>query len=247
MKVTNEINMLEIPANIMGKPKLIHPTLICDSKAVILVDSGFPGQLHLIREEMAKAGVSLSRLDKVIITHHDLDHVGSLEEILDEKLQNIEVFAHELEQPFIQDNQPPTKLARLKASLDSLPEELKVFYYELKEGRKTFSIHIKVDQTLSDRDELPYCGGMTVIHTPGHTPGHICLYIKRYKLLIAGDSLSKEGNNLVTAPEYFDYDREMALKSLKKLSNYDIETVICYHGGLYQNNPNEYIAKLAAS
>jgi glyoxylase-like metal-dependent hydrolase (beta-lactamase superfamily II) len=30
---------------------------------------------------------------------------------------------------------------------------------------------------------LPYCGGITVIHTPGN----VCLYLKKHKILIAGD------------------------------------------------------------
>jgi len=35
---------------------------------VVLVDAGFPGMLHQIREAMARAGVPFDRLDKVIVT-----------------------------------------------------------------------------------------------------------------------------------------------------------------------------------
>jgi hypothetical protein len=33
--------------------------------------------------------------------------------------------------------------------------------------------------------------------------------------------------------------------SLKKLANYDIDTIISYHGGLFQANPNRRISELA--
>jgi len=50
---------------------------------------------------------------------------------------------------------------------------------------------------------------------------------------------------LVPAPSFVNHDTDLALKSLKKLTRYNIETVICYHGGLYQDHPNRRIAELA--
>ena len=106
-------------------------------------------------------------------------------------------------------------------------------------------IRSKVDKTLIDGEELPYCGGITVIHTPGHTPGHICLYLKEYKILIAGDALCIDDGLLMMAPQSTNYDMDLSIKSLKKLLNYDIQTVVCYHGGLYKDNANIRIKELA--
>jgi mRNA degradation ribonuclease J1/J2 len=63
-------------------PRVIHPTLLWDDENVILVDTGVPGQLQAIREAMDKLGVPFRRLDKVIITHQDVDHIGSLPEVV---------------------------------------------------------------------------------------------------------------------------------------------------------------------
>jgi hypothetical protein len=38
---------------------------------------------------------------------------------------------------------------------------------------------------------------------------------------------------------------DVAIQSLKKLTQYDIEAVICYHGGLYREDVNRRIAELA--
>ena len=41
-----------------------------------------------------------------------------------------------------------------------------------------------------------------------------------------------------------NFDEEMYINSLKKISDYDINQVICYHGGIYKKNVNENIKKL---
>ena len=47
MKIANGVEMLEISSsNIMEKLTVINPTLIWKKDIVILVDAGYPGQLH---------------------------------------------------------------------------------------------------------------------------------------------------------------------------------------------------------
>lgn len=41
------------------------------------------------------------------------------------------------------------------------------------------------------------------------------------------------------------FDMNEANKSLKKLAQYDIETVICYHGGVFRENAQQRILQLA--
>ncbi|EGK13558.1 hypothetical protein HMPREF9374_0760, partial [Desmospora sp. 8437] len=42
-------------------------------------------------------------------------------------------------------------------------------------------------------------------------------------------------------------DMDLAIQSLQKLTRYEIERVICYHGGLCREDPNQQIAKWAGS
>lgn len=41
------------------------------------------------------------------------------------------------------------------------------------------------------------------------------------------------------------FDKDAALESIKKLTQYDIEKVICYHGGIFKDNVNQRIAELS--
>ena len=170
--------------------------------------------------------------------------MGSLSSILKELPDNVQVLAHEEEKPYIQGEKHPIKVAQLEAKLNSLPEEMKAIYQKLKASYQ--NCKVDVDKTLIDGEELPYCGGITVIYTPGHTLGHICLYLKQSKILIAGDALGVEDGMLVKLPESTNFDLDLTTKSIKKLTEYDIETVICYHGSLYKDNTNQRIADLAS-
>jgi glyoxylase-like metal-dependent hydrolase (beta-lactamase superfamily II) len=247
MKISNGIEMLEISAVIMGKTDTIHPTLIWDTNTAILVDTGYPGQFPKIREAIEKSGLTLEKLNMIIMTHQDLDHIGSLPVLVNESTK-IEVLANELEKPYIQGDKKILKLTpEAIAQIDSIipanvPEEWrKAFKAVLENPPKA-----QVDKTVADGEELPHCGGITVINTPGHTPGHISLYHKPSKTLIAGDALIVAEGQLYGPVAEQSIDIELAMKSLAKLSHYDIESVICYHGGLYKGNANQRIAELAA-
>jgi glyoxylase-like metal-dependent hydrolase (beta-lactamase superfamily II) len=99
MRLADGVEVLELPMMSFMGPTIIHPTLIWDDKTVVLADTGFPGQLQQIREAMDRAGVPFDRLDKVIITHQDIDHIGSLPDIVRESPHKVEVLAHEEEKP----------------------------------------------------------------------------------------------------------------------------------------------------
>jgi len=135
-------------------------------------------------------------------------------------------------------------MAQMQEQMKSLPEEQRRAMQAMLDSMRN-SQKPKVDRTVVDGEILPYCGGIQVIHVPGHTPGHLCLYLVPFKTLVTGDALFVENGNLVPAPPFFNADTPMALASLKKLTRYDIETVISYHGGLYRDAPNRRIAEIA--
>ena len=243
MKIANGVEALVLTVNFMGRQMTIYPTLIWDEDVMILVDAGFPGLEQQIQEAIEKAGVSFDRLNKVILTHQDIDHVGSLPEILAKSQHKIDVLAHEIEKPYIEGDKPLIKSdpARRAKLFESMPEE------QRKRLEAVFSNppKVKVDITIEDGEELEYCGGIIIISTPGHTPGHICLYHKQSKTLVTGDALNVTEGQLSGPNPLATFVIDQANKSLKKLAQYDIETVICYHGGVFRENAQQRILQLA--
>ncbi|MFT0825294.1 MBL fold metallo-hydrolase [Bacillus swezeyi] len=92
--------------------------------------------------------------------------------------------------------------------------------------------------------ELPFCGGIQVITTPGHTDGHISLYLKKSKTLITGDALGCSEGILQPPIPKVTPDMKQAVQSLEKLLAFDINRVICYHGGAVEGAPKERIREI---
>ncbi len=240
MKIAQGIKAIELTVNVMARQSVIYPTLIWDDENVVLVDAGFPGMLPVIREGISGAGIDFGRLNKIIITHQDIDHIGSLSDILKASEHKIEVISHELEKPFIEGDKPLLKMAKFRNMPQSMPEEFRSrFESMLKNPPKA-----PVDKTVVDGEELPFCGGIIVIFTPGHTTGHISLYHKNSKTLITGDALVAENGKLFGPRPSVADNIEAANKALQKFVSFDIKTVICYHGGVCSDNVNEQIAEI---
>ena len=240
MQITEGLSMLEIAMT--PREGMIYPTLIWDQNNVILVDTGMgmPGQLQKIQEAIDNEGVPFERLNKVIITHQDLDHTGGLNEILKESKTKIEVLAHRDDKPYIQGEKT---LVRLNSNfMNLIPENQRKMTKLMFENYSP----VNVNKTLNDNEKLPYCCGLTIIHTPGHTPGHICIYHQKSNTLIAGDAMNvKDGQLVGPRKEILDEKSyNLAINSLKKLQKFDIKNIISYHGGLFNNNPNQKIKEL---
>ncbi|MNC58474.1 putative metallo-hydrolase YflN [compost metagenome] len=103
----------------------------------------------------------------------------------------------------------------------------------------------RVDQTLTGGELLPIAGGITVIYTPGHSPGHLSLYHQASRTLIAADALTVRGGELCGPDAAATPDMAGALRSLHKFADFEIDQVICYHGGLFRGGVNRRIAELA--
>ena len=89
-----------------------------------------------------------------------------------------------------------------------------------------------VEHVVKGGERLPDCGGINILHTPGHTAGHISLHLPQKKTLIAGDAIVSAGEHLVVSPTYLSSDPDAASESVKRLiaMNLDLERILVGHG-----------------
>ncbi|MDR3600873.1 MAG: MBL fold metallo-hydrolase [Desulfosporosinus sp.] len=243
MKIADNLEMLELHMKVMGVERIVYPTLMWDDDNIILVDTGIPSSLEMIKKQTETAGVSFAKLNKIIATQQDIDHIAGIKGILSENPE-VMVLAHEEDKPYIQGEKKVKRLnSKFMDRIKDLPEEERSRIVDMFENSS-----VKVNSTLSDGEVLPYCGGITVIHTPGHTPGHICLYHQMSKTLIAGDAMNILHGQLVGPNEdpmsEDGVKANDAIDSLKKFKDYDIVSIITYHGGLFNDKPNERIKEV---
>ncbi len=241
----NKLIALEVNFDINGSKNTLYPVILGDENEVVLVDCGYPDFFHLIKKAAKSNGIDMNKLTKIIITHHDFDHMGSLA-AFKRAYPRIQVLSSIDDEPYISGKNKSLRLQQAEKLYDQLQENEK-------EGARAFhrlleSIEsAEVDRCLHDKDSFPWCGGVEIIATPGHMPGHISLYIKGCKTLISGDALVIENNELAIANPMFTLDIVEAKKSINKLLTYEIDRIICYHGGVYtKSDIQEALKKLSA-
>ena len=230
VKVNDDLYALPLATEMMNGPTLLNPALILDEQhGPTLVDTGVPGQLNALEAALGEIGLKVEDVRRVILTHQDLDHIGSLAEVV--RVSGAEVLAHAEDVPYIEGRLPLLKLPppeQREAMLATLPPQV----------REVFSqplTPVKVDQTLEDGERLELGGGVRVIFTPGHTPGHISLYLERSRALISGDALGSSDGQLVGPREQVTPDMAEARASVVKLAKLEVGTVLTYHGGVVED------------
>lgn len=169
----SKINLLEVNFSFGGENNTIYPVILEDENEMILIDCGYPNFLKLIEDVAISDEIDIKKLSKIIITHHDFDHMGSLAEFK-RKYPSVQVLASKEDEPYINDNKKSLRLQQAESIYNSLTEEEK-------EQAKNF-----------------------------------------HKMLESIESCNVDINE--------------AKKSVKKLLNYDINKIICYHGGIYEKD-----------
>ncbi|MCL6593070.1 MAG: MBL fold metallo-hydrolase [Alicyclobacillus sp.] len=222
--------MLSFEVDLWGNRRVLNPTLVWDSSGAVLIDTGMPGMWRQIRAAMVEAGVQPEQLRAVVLTHQDIDHIGSLLEIMDDFNGQLAVYAHAADQPYIEGDVPLMKMDEKRRELwfARLTEEEK----QVAERVLQQVPRVRLTGTLADGQILPLAGGLQTIFTPGHTPGHICIYLPTTRTLVAGDATVSENGRLLGPNPQATPDLEQAWQSLRQFLRYPIERVICYHGGL---------------
>ncbi|GAM56932.1 hypothetical metal-binding enzyme, ycbL homolog [Vibrio ishigakensis] len=133
-------------------------------KGVVIDPGGDVKQLVALIKEL---GVEV---EKLVLTHGHLDHVGGSEELAD-ALSSPIVGPHKADNFWLQ----------------SLEGQSQMFGFPLTEA-------FEPSEWLDEGDKVTFGNqSLDVIHTPGHTPGHVVLYSEEAKLAFVGDVLFKGG------------------------------------------------------
>jgi glyoxylase-like metal-dependent hydrolase (beta-lactamase superfamily II) len=231
MKLNDDLYILKLPMDIANME--LNLSLIVDGDELVLVDTGVPGQEELIEAEIRKEGLDTATITRIILTHQDIDHVGSLNALVARTGAEAMALAEEI--AYIDGSKPSPKMPP-KEVLDANP----AFAEMLRQLKRT-----PVDVALTDGQILDIAGGVRVVATPGHTPGHMSLYLERSKVLITGDALVSDSGQLHPPMARATPDMPTAMESVRRLAQLDVEAIVCYHGGLVTENPNAQLRRVS--
>lgn len=189
--------------------------LIVEPPHIVLVDTGMPKQHKAIFELLSNLGHQPTALTHILVTHADIDHVGSLAAL--HEASGAQIYAGPASAELI---------ARGKS-----PKHMPVIIQWLLD---TFMKYGAVAQekitVFEDGDTLPFLGGLQVLATPGHTPDHFSFFSPTTGVLFAGDALNTQDGRINLTPPRITADKTAARQSGIRLLELSPAVIACGHG-----------------
>jgi glyoxylase-like metal-dependent hydrolase (beta-lactamase superfamily II) len=189
--------------------------LLADGDASVLIDTGLVGETILIRRLIRKLGLAPQSIKAILLTHGHLDHVGTLARL--REWTGAKVFAHTEETRHVAGNYPYSGVTRWCGRLEAAGR----FLFRHRAGT--------IDEFLTDGQELPFWGGLRVIHLPGHTAGHCGFFSAKHNLLFSGDLMASYFFNLHKPPTILNSVPELFPASIEKVRRLNPRWIVPCH------------------
>ncbi|MDR3595931.1 MBL fold metallo-hydrolase [Clostridium sp.] len=191
--------------------------LVEESDSLTLIDAALSYSYKKIIKMADKIGKPITR---IVLTHVHDDHVGALD-ALKELLPNVIVYVSKRD----------SRLMSGDVSLDKGEPDMPI------KGSIPKKLKTRADVLVNDGDKI---GSLIAISTPGHTPGSFCYLDTRNKAVIVGDTMQTRGGTAVGGqvrptfpfPAMATWNKEMTLKSVKKLMEYEPTLLAAGHGNM---------------
>jgi glyoxylase-like metal-dependent hydrolase (beta-lactamase superfamily II) len=205
--------------------------LIINSKGITMIDTGLPGQIDKIKNYIDKIGIKYEEINKIILTHCHIDHMGNVYEL--KQLTKAILYVHEKDAKYVSGKE---KIPYPEALYNMLAQQM---------SQQNLTLNfVEPDCILKEGDIIE---DYAVIHNPGHTPGSISLYNKEKKILFVGDEFRYINGVMQGPPEQFTPDMNQAIESMKKLVSLDFEIMLSGHGEPLTKNAAEKIQNYYAT
>ena len=204
---------------------------------ITLIDTGPKTReaSEALREGLRKAGILVSDIQRIVLTHAHEDHCGLARSLRDEA-KNADVLIHNWETGHragrLEYEEHRALLARAGVPPGEI-ERMRKLYEDVRLYTDSFADHEY--SALDDDDELEFAtGSLRIVHTPGHTPGSCSFVREADRTVIAGDCVLKRVTpNPILSPDPIDPSKRFPslaeyLVSLARLRTFAPTLV---HGG----------------
>lgn len=203
MQVTESVFQLDTA-------KRSHVFLI-KTKQAFLIDTGMPGLTGQILSELKSFGVSPSDIRAILLTHHDVDHIGNAKQLQD--ATGAEIWAPAEDVPYISGEK---KRPGIKYIIEMIIRPQ------------------RPDVTNIYDTNWPY-NAIHVLHAPGHTPGHTIFQFQN--VVFTGDLFKFINGRFRLFPKYMNWNQSEAENSLSLLKALRFDCLCPSHGDPVRNGP----------
>lgn len=189
--------------------------LVVEPPNIVLIDTGMPRQQDAIFKLVRQLGQQPSDLTHILVTHADMDHVGSLAAL------------HEASGAHIFAGADSANLINRGKSPKHMPA---IVQWIIDTFMKYGAVPQEKISLFKDGDTLPFLGGLQVLATPGHTLDHFSFFSPTAGVLFAGDAINTRNGRINLTPPRITADKTAARRSAIRLLELSPAVIACGHG-----------------
>lgn len=176
--------------------------LVDKNKEAVLLDTGMIGEQWQMRRLLRWLDLEPESIKAILLTHGHVDHVGNL--AWASRFSGAPIYAHRAEQAHIDGRFPYTGPSRWCGRMEHVAYDI-INYHPA-----------QIDCFIGEGDELPFWGGLRVMHLPGHTEGHCGFFSERHQLLFSGDLFASYWFRVHLPPPILNSCPELLPESLRR-------------------------------
>ncbi|MDO4535587.1 MAG: MBL fold metallo-hydrolase [Clostridium perfringens] len=202
MKITESVYMLK-----SSKGSHIY---IIKGEESFLIDTGMPGNIDKILDEIKSLDVEPKSIKNILLTHSDIDHIGNAKKL--QEITGASLWCSKEEYPYIE------KIKKRQG--------LKVIINQIIKAEKPTNFKFyKSSECINE---------IKPILTPGHTEGHT---IFQYKdVLFVGDLLKVKDGDIRLMPKIMNWNENEAKRSISILKDLNFKWLCPAHGNPVENS-----------
>lgn len=201
---------------------------LVEDRELLLFDAGTPRAADEIVEEITETGNDIVDVDRVLVTHYDLDHVGGLAKL-----------TPDLDAPVHMRDPDASHLTGAEK-----PSLLGVKGFVQRVTRPMLSVPDLEVQRIVDGEEVV---SFTAYHMPGHTQGHMAYVSEERDVAVLGDLVRESRGRLRPSPWYLSRDTDAVRESIRTLASRAPEFAVAApgHGSPVTEEGSDDLVRLA--
>ncbi len=219
--LTTGVSFLDL--EFQGSLRVIATAVLHGAPGVALIDPGPASTLPTLRAQLKAAGIAISDVTAILLTHIHLDHAGATGTLVREH-PSLRVYVHERGAAHLAD---PSKL--LASATRLYGDAMQQLWGEVAAVPSSAIVPLKGGEYLA-------VGGrsLDVAYTPGHASHHVSYFVKDARIAFVGDTAGirlRPGGYVLPPTPPPDIDLEVWKESLDRIEGEGPETLFLTHFG----------------
>jgi glyoxylase-like metal-dependent hydrolase (beta-lactamase superfamily II) len=232
--ITLSSGLSYVDLEFLGVPRVIATAVLHGGGGVALVDPGPSTTLPMLRAALGRAGIGMTDVTALLLTHIHLDHAGATGTLVHEH-PHLRVYVHERGAPHMAN---PQKLLASAARLYG--DDMDRLWGEVRPVPSSSITALRGGERIEAAAR-----SLEVAYTPGHASHHVSYFDADAGVAFVGDTagIRRAGAHVLAPTPPPDIDLDAWRASVARIRQWAPSTLMLTHFGAW-NEPNAHLSTL---